>query len=197
MTVRKKAEKEGMELDTVMEIAASAGINIDDVDRELDQAEAIALGKAVKGTSTEPIKKKEESEMIRFWSTRRNYTFGHGIVDENSVEFENHVLLLNRKTDAKLIDTIRRLRNTDIFEIKNVPFEEDSEDYFKFDKLMNDIMITGANGEVSKMGVKAVRALFSPNELLEMGEFAFTPQRLKSKALRTKSYILLANNGIM
>lgn len=200
MTIREKAEKEELDIEKVVEIATAAEINAEDLDRKLDQSEAGRLNYAVgqwkkgqEGGATEG-----KSETVRFWSTNQTHIIGAGILgkDYDSVKLEKHAIVLDAKADADKIERIRLLKTPDIFEVSDEPFDEDSDEYIKFDELLDELMITGHTGEKSKAGVIAVRALFSVDELADLkGEHAFEPRRLKAKALRSKSVVRLINNG--
>lgn len=198
MTIRKKAEKEGMEIAKVAALAEAAGIDVSDVDRELDAGEAMRLGSAVKnaGNQEEP---KTESGTVLFWSTNRTHIIDGSILGiANNVKLEEHVIRLDAKADADLIMRIRkavpRSQMTELFEIKDEPFDPESEAYIGFEKMIDELLYTGHTGEPSKMGIKAVRALFSDKELLAMGGTSFDPSRLKSRALRSRSAVRLINS---
>lgn len=200
MTIREKAEKEGIDPLKVAELADAAGIDNADVDRKLEQTEAMRLGKAVKAykeSAGETSDDKDASGLVLFWSTNKNHLIDQSIIGtEKSVMIKEHALWLDAEEDAVLIKRIRRLLLTDVFEVKEEPFDEESREYFEFSDLLDELLFTGHTGERSKMGVKAVRALFSEEELAKMGGNGFDPRRLRDKALRTRSVVRLINNGI-
>lgn len=198
MTIREKAEQEGLDVSQVANIAADVGIEFTDVDRKLNAAEAIRLGKSVKSfKGSSGIGGDAESSSVLFWSTNINYLIGRGIVDrETAISIKKHVLRLDAKEDAKLIDNIRRLMLTDVYEVFEEPFEEESKEYYEFEALLDGLLFTGPTNTASRMGLKTVRALFTSGELAVMEDNGFNAKRLKTKALRTKSVVCLANNGI-
>jgi hypothetical protein len=195
MTIKGKAEEVGIEVEKLAALAAAAGIDASDVNRTLEPTEAMRLGKAVKNLENSSNEEAGEPKDIRFWTTNTNHTIGKGIVGPEAVYFKDHSLILNSKSDAKLIGNIRKLRAKDIFELSDEPFDEDSDAFYAFSKLIDSELFTGQSGEPSKRGLKAIRAMFSGEELIDMSKHAFDPQRLKMKALRTKSAVRLINNG--
>lgn len=191
MTIREKSEKEGMELDAVINLAVSAGIDVDDIDRTLSKQEAIKLGKAVNSADQDDEPK---SSVVKFWSTNRNHIIDGRIIGGEAVRIVDFCLVLDAELDRKIIEKIRRYPATDIFEVMDVPFDPDGNEYFEFHRLLDDILFTGHHNEPAKAGVKCVRAIFSDEELLSMHGNGFDPIRLRDKALRSKSVVRLINN---
>lgn len=189
MTIREKAEKEKLTVEQVVAVAVAAGINADNVDAKLSSPDAIKLGSAVKkslGGVSASVSVEENNEVL-FWSKHTKHTVV--VPGVGPVKFDGHVLSLRKDIDPDLIKKIRKLSVVDIYEILNQPFDEDSNEYIRFSDMLDEIVFTGHSKERSKAGVKAVRAMFSPAELIAMGEHAFDPKRLVIKALHSKSCI--------
>ena len=191
MTIKEKAEKEGLEVEAIVAIAAEVGIDTSDVNAILSSADAMKLGKAVKSAATgdAPQKTIEENE-VRFWSANVKHIV---VVGREKIKFDGHVLVLRKDTDGDLIKKIRKLKVNDIFEVINQPFHEDSNEYIQFSDMLEDLVFTGNNGEKSKAGIKAVRVMFGGAELSKLGEAAFVPKKLVMKALHSKSCIRVVN----
>lgn len=191
MTIKEKAEKEGLDVEAIIAIAAEVGIDTNDVNAVLSSADAMKLGKAVKAASGEvaPQKTIEENE-VRFWSSNVKHIV---VVGRERIKFDGHVLVLRKDTDGDLIKKIRKLKVNDIFEVFGQPFHEDSPDYIQFADMVEDLVFTGNTGEKSKAGIKAVRAMFSASELSKLGTASFEPKRLVLKTLHSKSCVRVVN----
>lgn len=193
MTIKEKAKKEELAIETVAALAAAAGIDCSDVERELlHPTETIKLAGAVKAyraSAAEPVEALEP-ERVLFWSKIKKHVIQLG---DNRIVFEKHRLELSSKEDGALIDKLRRLRVTEILEIKNEPFDVESDEYIEFDDMLSELMLTGANREKSKSGVQSVRAMFDKSELGDMKD-GFSPARLKNRILQNKSFVRVINN---
>ena len=198
MNIRKKAEQAELSVEKVAEIGSAAGIDIADLDRQLDNSETMLLASAVKKfKDPEQTQKTDEPKTVLFWSQNTKHTIARGILQKpelGPVVFVDHKLRLDAKDDAALIAKMRRLRVPEIFEIKDSPFDEDSDEYYDFKKILEELVFTGRSGERSKAGTKAIRAMFADDELLSMGDKAFDAGRLIAKALRSKSAIRVINS---
>jgi hypothetical protein len=194
MNLTKKAENSELELAVVEEIAKNEGIEVGSPDEELSNSDAMKLGVAVKkfiedGEIVKPVKGKT----FRVWSPGKNKTIFLGQT-LGSIRVRDHSLVLDVERDAKTIKLIKSLRNVlGLYKVHNKPFDEDSEQYERFEDLLRQLVFTGAGQEASRGGVKAVRALFSSDELQAMGENAFNPKRLITKATRSKSITQIHN----
>jgi len=190
MTIKEKAIKVELPVEKVAALAAAAGIDAEDVERKLETPESISLGTAVKKyLENDDDEPKKESGSVRFWTKAINHTVA--LPGGKTLKFKTNALVLDKKRDAETIKMIRNIQNVSgeygINEVVNKPHEDESEEQIKFGEMLEKIVYTGAYGEKSKAGVKAVRALFSDDELIAMEEYGFDPRRLIMKALRTKS----------
>lgn len=197
MTITEKAKQVDLPVEKVAELASAAGIDAEDVNRTLEHPkETTVLGSAVKKylEATDGID--TENDTVRFWTEATKHLIQAG---KERITFKDNVLVLDAKEDIGTIALIRSLRNINgrysIYEVLDEPFGEDSNDAVWFSNMLEDMVFTGHNRERSKAGMKAVRALFSPDELLKMGEGRSDPRRLVMKALRNKSLKLVSNNG--
>jgi len=195
MTINEKANKVGLPVDKVVELAFHAGLDSEDMDRKLDNVEAITLGKVVNQYLKARSEPKDEHTLVRFWTKATKHMIQAG---NERIEFKDNVLVLDKKDDIGLISMIRGLRNIvgrySIYEVIDEPHADESDESVAFSDMLEDIAFTGHNRERSKAGIKSIRAMFSPEELESMGEHGFDPRRLVMKALRTKSLKLVSNN---
>ncbi len=178
MTISKKSEQSGLELETVVDLARAEGIE-SGVNDELSTPDAMKLGKAVKGFN--PVK----SGPVRFWSKGKVKT---AFVPEfGPIKIKNHSLVCD--SSDEVVGIVRRLNVSGLYEVLDKPFNEDSDSYERFEAMLRDMAFAGVEKIASKGGVKALRALFSSEQLEELGDKAFAPARLVSKALRSKSLV--------
>jgi len=198
MTLTKKAETSELELAKVVEIAGALGIE-SDANKELSNTDAMKLGKAVTafkkgGKMPEPVNSAgEDSKLFRIWTAGKSKTV---FLSEElgSIKVRDHSLILDEKKDAEMISIIKRLKNViGMYEVIDEPFEEDSDEYEKFEDKIRELVFTGLGQEASRGGVKAIRALLSHGELSAMGEKAFNPKTLVAKVMRSKSVVHIHN----
>ena len=195
MTINEKANKVDLPVEKVVGLALAAGINAEDLERKLENVEAMTLGKVVNQYLKAKGEPKAEPKTVRFWSEATKHMIQAG---NEKIMFKGNVLVLDEEEDIGTIALVRSLRNIvgrySIYEVIDEPFDEDSDRALWFSNMLEDIVFTGHNRERSKAGIKSIRAMFSPNELVEMGEGGFNPRRLVMKALRNKSLKLVSNN---
>jgi len=198
MTLDKKAEASELDIAVITEIASNAEIEVGLSD-ELSTQDAIKLGKAVtaykKNEIVETQEKAAPKGVFRIWSDGKNKTIFLGEVI-GSITIKNYALVLDKDADKKTIEIIKRIKNVlGLYEVHDVPFDEDeqSEEYDKFDDLLRSLLFTGSAGQVARAGIKAVRALFSVEELLSFKDGAFNAKRLIQKAMSTKSITQIHN----
>lgn len=196
MTITEKANKVELSVEKVVELALAAGIDAGDVERKLENQEAIKLGTVVNQYLKAKANPEDEPKQVRFWTRATKHTIQAG---NERIQFKDNILVLDEDRDIGTIVLIRSLRNIvglySIYEVIDEGFEEDSDKVSWFSDLLEEIVLTGHNRERSRMGMKAVRVMFSPEQLEEMGENGFDPRRLVMKALRNKSLKLVSNNG--
>lgn len=201
MTIKEKATKSDLPVETVASIAEAAGIDAEDVERTLTQPKAIKPGTAVKNHQSgesdkeEPKVREEQKKEVRFWTIAIRHLIG--LDDGKKIKFEDHALVLDAEEDKKEIAVVRSLQNIigryEIYEVVNEPLGEDSKEFYAFQELLERLVYTGQHGERSKSGIKAVRAMFSHEELVGMKEYGFDPRRIIQKTLRTKSLKPISN----
>jgi len=194
MTINEKANKTNLPVEKVAELALAADIDSVDMDRTLSQSEAVKLGVAVK-SYVENKPSKAEPKTVRFWTKATNHMI---LVGTEHIKIKGNVLELDAEKDKSKIALIRRLRNIggsySIYEILNEPLDEDSDKFAEFNETLRGIAFTGGNGEGSKSGRKALRAMFSADELEDMGAAGFNLDRLVMKVLRNKTLKPVSNN---
>jgi len=194
MTINEKANRVNLPVEKVAALALAAGINTEDMDRNLSQPEAIKLGTAVKNyNEAEPVQ--DEPKTVRFWTKATIHLIMAGT---EKIKFKGNVLVLNSEVDKNLIALIRRLANIAgsycVYEVLDTPLGEDSDELAEFGKMLREIAFTGGNGEASRAGRKSLRAMFEPEELESMGAAGFDPNRLVMKVLLKKSLKPVSNN---
>ncbi len=187
MTLTKKSEQSGLNLEIVQDLATAEGISVG-ADEELSKPDAMKLGKAVKAfqEKASPAPAKE----IRYWSkgsTRILY-----IPDYGPIKFNKHMLVCN--PDDEVVGIIARLKAVSgIFVVSDEGFGEDTPSYDRFEDMLRSLAFAAGGSTPSKHGVKAIRAMFTADQLEELGDKSFDPRRLISKALRSKSLIPVGN----
>lgn len=197
MTIKEKATKTDLPVETVASIAEAAGVDAADNERTLTQPEAIKLGTAMKNhqsVETDETKEKPKKE-VRFWTVAIRQLIG--LKGGKQLKFEDHVLVLDAEEDKEKIATVRILQNVkgryEIYEVLDKPWDDDSKEFYNLQELLEGLVYTGQHGERSRSGIKAIRALFSHEELLGMKEYGFDPRRLIQKTLRSKSLKAISN----
>jgi len=198
MTLNEKAEASELDIAVITEIASSIGIEVDPSDKLAGQ-DAIKLGRAVTAYKKNGVvgtkEKAAPKGVFRIWSDGKNKTIFLGEV-LGSIKIQNYALVLDVDADKKTIEIIKRIKNVlGLYEVHDVPFDEDEqgEEYDKFDDLLRGLLFTGSGGQVARAGIKAVRALFSTEELLSFKDGAFNAKRLIHKAMSTKSITQIHN----
>lgn len=194
MTIREKAINANLSVEEVVKLALATGIDVEDLDRKLSQPEAIKLGTAVKNYDEDAVED-VEPKTARFWTKAINHMI---LVGTEHIKVKGHVLVLDAERDKNQIALIRRLKNVKgsycIYEVIDKPLDEDSDELVAFSEMLRGIMFTGGNGESSKSGKKALRAMFTAEELDAMGSAGFNPERLIMKVLRNKSLKTVSDN---
>lgn len=192
MTIVKKADQSGLTLAEVIEIAKSVGIT-SDPETDLATGDAVKLGSAVKAFIEGGAPNKSGSKEFRVWCAGKNRTIFLGEV-LGSLRIRDHVLVLDTVANAETVKLVKKLKNViGLYEVTDVPFDDNDDEYYNFDKLLRSLVFTGTGQEQSRGGIKAVRALFRADELLAMGDGAFNPNKLITKALRSKSIVQIHN----
>lgn len=195
MTITEKANSSELPVEEVVAIAVAAGIDAEDLNRKLTPPEAMKLGTAVKKSLESSDENKGEPDMVRFWSRATRHIIA---LEGESIKLEDNVIVLDPEKDKDTVEKIRSLRNIlgrySIYEVINEPLEEDSSELEAFQVLLEEIIFTGDNREVSMAGIKTVRAMFSPKDLEAMAGNGFNPRRLVMKVLNSKSLKLVSNN---
>lgn len=194
MTIKEKAEQSGLAIDKVVELCKAADIDASDPDRTLEKVEAMTLGRVVKKYLEARDVPEKQAKAVRFWTQATKHLVQAG---SERIEFKDNVLVLDAEDDIETIALVRSLRNIAgryaIYEVLDKPYEDESDEAVAFSRMLEDIVFTGHNREHSKAGMKAVCALFSSDELAEMGANRSDPRRLVMKALRSKSLKLVSN----
>jgi len=194
MTFTKKSELTDLSIAQVSDIAKTIGIECGP-DDELSRPDAIKLGTAVKKFQEDGSQNlaKEDKKVFRIWTAGKNKTVFLG-EKLGSIKVRDHSLVLDGTRDADTIKIIGRLKNVlGMFQVIDKPFEEYSDESEKFEDRLRELVYTGAGQEESRGGIKAVRALFSAEQLSAMGEKAFSGKTLIKKAVNSKSIIHLHN----